>query len=423
MPSKIQFTTSPHFAHEMDDSDVLSNYRQQFHIPKVNGKEAIYLCGNSLGLQPKKAKEYINEELQDWANYGVEGHFEAKRPWFSYHHLFTKSLAKLVGGKPTEVVAMNTLTVNLQLLMLTFYKPTAKRFKIIMEAGAFPSDMYAVETLVQHYGLKPKDCIIEVAPRKGDYLITEQDIVDTIKTHKANLAMVMWGGVNYYTGQLFNIKAITEAGQKAGAIVGFDLAHAAGNVPLELNKWNVDFACWCSYKYLNSGPGAVGGAFIHENHATNTKLKKLSGWWGHNEKTRFLMQKGFDAMPNAQAWQMSNAPIMNMAAHRASLDIFDEVGMKTLRDKSELLSGYAIYLLQQINHLDFDIITPLDADQRGCQISLLFHKKGKEVFKQLQKKGIVADWREPNVIRISAVPLYNSFQDILDLYDALCNAK
>jgi kynureninase len=423
MPNNIQFTTSPHFAQEMDDSDILSEYRSQFLIPKVNGKECIYLCGNSLGLQPKGAAVYINEELQDWANYGVEGHFEAKRPWYGYHHLFTKSLAKLVGAKPTEVVAMNTLTVNLQLLMLTFYKPTAKRFKIIMEAGAFPSDMYAVETLVQHFGLKPKDCIVEVCPRKGEYLIQQEDVLTAIKTHKASLAMVMMGGVNYYTGQLFDIKTITEAGQKAGAVVGFDLAHAAGNVVLELNKWNVDFGCWCSYKYLNSGPGAVGGVFIHEKHATNTKLKKLSGWWGHNEKTRFAMQKGFDAIPNAQAWQMSNAPVMNMAAHRASLDIFDKVGIKILREKSELLSGYAMYLLQQITHLDFDIITPPNPAERGCQISLLFHKKGKEVFKQLQKKGIVADWREPNVIRISAVPLYNTFQDILDLYDALTNAK
>jgi kynureninase len=423
MPNKIQFTTNPHFAREMDDGDVLNKYRASFHVPKMKGKTAVYLCGNSLGLQPKKAKDYITQELQDWANLGVEGHFEAKMPWFGYHHFFTKSLAKLVGAKPTEVVAMNTLTVNLQLLMLTFYKPTTKRFKIIMEAGAFPSDMYAVETLVEHFGLKPKNTIIEVAPRKGEHTIREEDILKAIADNKSSLAMLMIGGVNYYTGQLFDIKTITTAAKKAGAKVGWDLAHAVGNVPLELNKWNVDFACWCSYKYLNSGPGAVGGVFIHEQHATNTKLKRLAGWWGHNEKTRFKMQKGFDPMPNAQAWQMSNAPVMNMASLRASLDIYDEVGMKALREKSELLTGYALFLLGQIQHLQFEVLTPMQPQERGCQISMLFASRGKEVFTALQAKGIVADWREPNVIRIAPVPLYNSFQDILDLYDALTNVK
>ncbi len=423
MPNKIQFTTSPHFAREMDDGDVLNKYRSYFHIPKIKGKAAVYLCGNSLGLQPKKAKEYINQELSDWAQYGVEGHFEAKMPWFSYHHFFTKSLAKIVGAKATEVVAMNTLTVNLQLLMLTFYKPTAKRFKIILEAGAFPSDMYAVETLVKHFGLKPKDAIVEIAPRKGEYIIRHEDILAAITANKSSLAMLMMGGVNYYTGQLFDMKAITTAAQKVGAKVGFDLAHAVGNVPLELNKWNVDFACWCSYKYLNSGPGAVGGVFIHEKHATNKKLNRLAGWWGHNEKTRFKMEKGFDPMPNAQAWQMSNAPVMNMVSHRASLDIFDEVSMKMLREKSELLTGYALFLLGEIKHLQFEIITPTPFEQRGCQISMLFKNRGKEVFTQLQKNGVIADWREPNVIRIAPVPLYNSFQDILDLFDILSNMK
>ncbi len=419
--STIQFKASRNFAREMDDADELSLYRKQFFIPKINGKEAIYFCGNSLGLQPKKVKEYLDQELKDWAQYGVDGHFEAQRPWFSYHQIFTKSIAKLVGAKESEVVAMNTLTVNLQLLMLTFYKPTAKRYKIIMEAGAFPSDMYAIETLVQHHGLLPKDCIIEIAPKKGQYCIDEQDILEAIKKNKSSLAMVVFGGVNYYTGQYFDIEKITEATQKVGAIAGFDLAHAVGNLPLQLNKWKVDFACWCTYKYLNSGPGAVGGAFINEKHATNTHLTRLAGWWGHNEKTRFKMQKGFDAMPNAQGWQMSNAPVFNMAAHRASLDIFDQVTVKNLRAKSLLLTGFAYYLLRQIANLNFEIITPNNSNQRGCQLSLLFKENGKVVFEHLQKNKIIVDWREPNVIRFAPVPLYNTFEDVFELYDTLRN--
>ncbi len=417
--TSIKYTANPQFAQEMDDGDSLAKYRSSFIFPKINGKTATYFCGNSLGLQPVAARQSILQELDDWALHGVEGHFHAKNPWFAYHHFFTKSLAKLVGAKNTEVVAMNTLTVNLQLLMLTFYKPTAKKFTIIMEAGAFPSDMYAVETLVKHHGLKPKDVIVEIAPRKGEHTIMQEDILTAITKHKSSLAMVMMGGVNYYTGQLFNIQSITAAAQKVGAVVGWDLAHAAGNVPLDLHKWNVDFACWCSYKYLNSGPGAVGGIFIHEKHSTNTKLNRLGGWWGHNEDTRFLMQKGFDPMPNAQSWQMSNAPVMNMAAHKASLAIFDEVGMKALREKSLALTNYALFLLQKVENLQFTIITPQKAAERGSQLSLLFAKDGKKVFEHLQKKRIIVDWREPNVIRFAAAPLYNSFQDVYDLYDAL----
>jgi kynureninase len=419
----IQFLNSRSFAREMDDADELYRYRSLFHHPKINGKTATYFCGNSLGLQPKAVKSYILQELDDWALHGVEGHFKAQRPWVSYHHNFTKSLAKLVGAKDKEVVAMNTLTVNLHLLMLTFYKPTEKRFKIIMEAGAFPSDMYAVETLVRHYGLKPKEVIIEVGPRKGEATILESDILDAIKKHKSSLAMVMIGGVNYYTGQVFDMALIAEAAQKAGAKIGFDLAHAVGNIPLQLNKWGIDFACWCTYKYLNSGPGSVGGAFIHEKHATNPSLSKLSGWWGHNEKTRFKMEKGFDPIPNAQSWQMSNAPVMNMAAHRVSLDIFDEVGLKALRSKSEQLTGFLRYLLKQIHHLNFSILTPEATKASGCQLSLLFNEDGKEVFEHLEKNQIIADWREPNVIRVAPVPLYNSFEDVYDLYDILKQFK
>jgi kynureninase len=421
--SSIQFINSRSFAREMDDADELYKYRSQFHHPKLNGKTATYFCGNSLGLQPKAAKSYLIQELDDWALHGVEGHFKAVRPWFGYHHNFTKSVAKLVGAKDKEVVVMNTLTVNLQLLMLTFYKPTEKRYKIIMEAGAFPSDMYAVETLVISHGLKPKDVIIEIAPRKGKHTVDEADILEAIKKNKSSLAMVMIGGVNYYTGQVFDMASITEAAQKAGAKVGFDLAHAVGNIPLQLNKWGVDFACWCTYKYLNSGPGGVGGVYINEKHATNTDLARLSGWWGHNEKTRFKMEKGYDPMPNAQSWQMSNAPIMNMAAHRASLDIFDEVGIKALRAKSEQLTGFLRYLLEHLTHLDFTTITPIVTKQSGCQLSLLFAKNGKQVFDFLTKNNIIADWREPNVIRVAPVPLYNSFEDVYDLYDSLKQFK
>jgi kynureninase len=423
MPAKIQFNTSRDFAREMDDADDLYYCRNEFHLPKINGKQAIYFCGNSLGLQPKKVKEYLVQELDDWAKHGVEGHFEANNPWFYYHHLFTKSLAKLVGAKDTEVVAMNTLTVNLQLLMLSFYQPTEKRYKIIMEAGAFPSDMYAVETLVKHHGYKPKDAIIEIAPRKGEHTINEEDIYKAITAHKSSLAMVMIGGVNYYTGQLFDIAGITAAGQKVGAKVGFDLAHAVGNVALELNKWQVDFACWCTYKYLNSGPGAVGGAFVHEKHSTDPKTPRLSGWWGHNEKQRFLMQKGYDPMPSAQSWQMSNAPVFNMAAHRASLDIFDKYPIKKLRLKSEQLSAYAYFLLSSIEGGQFEIITPKEPTKRGCQLSLLFKEQGKEVFEHIKKNRIIVDWREPNVIRFAAVPLYNSFEDVYELYDTIKNFK
>jgi kynureninase len=419
----IKFSANRNFAREMDDADMLGNYRNMFHIAKINGKESIYLCGNSLGLQPKKAAAYLQQELNDWAQHGVEGHFNAKMPWFGYHHFFTKSLANLVGAKSTEVVAVNTLTVNLQLLMLQFYKPSAKRFKIIMEAGAFPSDMYAVETLVQQFGLKPKDTIIEIVPPKGSFTIPNKLIVDTIIKHGNTVAMVMIGGVNYYTGQFFDLEAITKASHKVGAMAGFDLAHAVGNVHLQLNKWDVDFACWCSYKYLNSGPGGVGGVFIHEKYATAKNKKHLAGWWGHNEKTRFQMQKGFDPILSAQSFQMSNAPVFNMACHRASLDIFDEVGMKKLRAKSEVLTEFLFFLLTKIETLDFKIITPTEPSQRGCQLSLLFKNKGKQVFEILQKNKIIADWREPNVIRIAPVPLYNSFEDVYEFYDVLNSIK
>ena len=411
------------YAKEMDDADKLSSYRSQFFHPQLHGKDAIYLCGNSLGLQPKTVKSFYEQELNDWAKYGVEGHFEAKRPWFSYHHFFTKSLAKLVGAKETEVVAMNSLTVNLHLLMLSFYRPTKQRYKIIMEAGAFPSDMYAMETQAKLHGFNPADAVIEIAPRKGEHTIRIEDIEATIKKHKKNLAVVVFGGVNYYTGQFFDMKKIVELTHEAGALCGFDLAHAVGNKVLHLHDWKVDFACWCSYKYLNSGPGAVGGVFVNEKHVKSKDTFRLAGWWGHDEKTRFKMKKGFKPTKTAESWQMSNAQVLNMAAHRASLDIFDKVGMDKLAEKSLALTAYAEMLLLSLKNLKFEIITPNNPLERGCQLSLLFKNKGREVFEKLQSKGVIADWREPNVIRIAPVPMYNSFEDVYTLYEIMKSVK
>jgi kynureninase len=407
------------YAKEMDDADKLSSYRSRFFYPQLHSKDAIYLCGNSLGLQPKTVKSFYEQELNDWAKYGVEGHFEAKRPWFSYHHFFTKSLANIVGAKESEVVAMNSLTVNLHLLMLSFYRPTKQRYKIIMEAGAFPSDMYAMETQAQLHGFNPDDAVIEIGPRKGEHTIRMEDIEATIKKHKKNLAVVIFGGVNYYTGQFFDMEKIVELTHEAGAICGFDLAHAVGNKVMHLHDWKVDFACWCSYKYLNSGPGAVGGIFVHEKHVKSKDTFRLAGWWGHDEKTRFKMKKGFKPTKTAESWQMSNAQVLNMAAHRASLDIFDKVGMDKLAEKSLALTAYAEMLLLSLKNLKFEIITPSNPLERGCQLSLLFKSKGREVFEKLQSKGIIADWREPNVIRIAPVPMYNSFEDVYTLYEIM----
>lgn len=405
------------YAHELDDADTLSQYRSSFLFPKHKMNDVIYLCGNSLGLQPTTVKSYYEQELMDWANFGVEGHFYAKRPWFSYHTFFTNSLANLVGATNNEVVAMNTLTVNLHLLMLSFYRPSKQRYKIIMETGAFPSDMYAVETQVQMHGFDPKEAIIEISPRKGEHTIHQSDIESAILKHKNKIALVLFGGVNYYTGQYFDVKAITALAHQVGAYAGFDLAHAVGNKVLHLHDWHVDFACWCSYKYLNSGPGAVGGLYVHEKHVKSKDTFRLGGWWGHDAAARFKMKKGFKPMKTAESWQMSNAQVLNMAAHRASLDIFDEVGMHRLADKSLQLTAYAESLLLQISGKHFAIITPSNPLERGCQLSLLFKKNGREVFDALTKQGIIADWREPNVIRIAPVPLYNSFEDVYTFYE------
>lgn len=404
------------FAKRMDEEDPLKTFRQRFHIPQHNGKDCVYFTGNSLGLQPVTTKDYVNKELEDWASLGVEGHFQARNPWMPYHEIFPKQLSKIIGCKEHEVVVMNSLTVNLHLLMVSFYRPTAERFKIICEAKAFPSDQYALESQVVHHGFDPSEAIIEVYPRNGEHTIRLEDILAVIWQNAESTALVLFGGVNYYTGQLFDMNAITEAAHKAGAMAGFDLAHAAGNVALDLHDWNVDFACWCSYKYLNSGPGGVSGVFIHEKHARNTDIPRFAGWWGYTKETRFKMDKGFEAIPTAEGWQLSNAPILSMAAHKASLDIFEEAGMDRLQAKAKLLAAYLHFVLQDINeqlkHKVIEVITPSSEKERGCQVSMLMLEKGKEIFDALAKQGVIADWREPNVIRVAPVPLYNSFEDI-----------
>lgn len=412
------FEASAEYARNLDQTDTLYSFRERFLFPKHEGRDVRYFCGNSLGLQPKSAGYLMQKELDDWAAFGVEGHTQARNPWLFYHHLFSESLARIVGADKSEVVAANTLTVNLHLLMLSFYRPTKERYKIIMEAGAFPSDQYAMETQARLWGFNPEEAIIEVAPREGEHTIREEDILDKIEAAGPSLALLLFGGVNYYTGQLFNLKRLSEAAHRVGAYAGFDLAHAVGNVPLQLHDWNVDFACWCSYKYLNSGPGGVGGIFVHSHHSDNPRTFRLAGWWGNEEDTRFQMKKGFYPQRGAAGWQMSNAPVFNMVAHRASLDIFDKAGMAALREKSLRLTAYLEFLLKQLD-LPFEIITPSDPQQRGCQLSLLFQERGREVFEMLSASGIVADWREPDVIRVAPVPLYNTFEDVFALYEAL----
>lgn len=402
------------YARQLDRKDPLRKFRKEFLIPKVNGTSSIYLCGNSLGLAPRNARKFVLEELDDWAKLGVEGHLHGRRPWLYYHHFTKKPLARLVGAKPSEVVAMNQLTVNLHVMLTTFYRPTTQRYKILIEAGAFSSDQYAVASQVQLHGLDPSNTLIELAPRKGEYHLRKEDILAAIRHHAKELALVLFPGVQYYSGQFFDIKSITAAAHEAGAYAGFDLAHAIGNVPLTLHDDGVDFAVWCSYKYLNSGPGSIAGAFVHERHGDG-KLPRMAGWWGHHEGERFQMKKGFIPMPGVDGWQLSNFPVLPGAAHLASLDLFDRAGMKALRKKSLQLTAYLESLLMEINHKKkaFTIITPLEPELRGCQLSLLMAPgNGHRVFKAITRKGVIADWREPNVIRVAPIPLYNTFEDV-----------
>lgn len=412
----MDFQNNLDFAKRLDDKDPLKHFREMFYIPIMYGKECIYFTGNSLGLQPKRTQDYVVDELEDWASLGVEGHFHARNPWMPYHEIFPRQLSKIVGCKETEVVVMNQLTVNLHLLMVTFYRPTKQRYKIICEAKAFPSDQYAFETQAKCHGFNPTDAVIEVSPREGEYTLRTEDIVSIIKQHGDSVAVVLFGGVNYYTGQLFDMNTITDAAHAVGAYAGFDLAHAAGNVKLHLHDWNIDFACWCSYKYLNSGPGGVAGVYINEKHAANKDLPRFAGWWGYKKETRFKMEKGFEAIPTAEGWQLSNAPILSMAAHKAALDIFDEAGIDRLHEKRRLLAGYLHYILNDINNNQtekiIEVITPVNENERGCQVSMLMQKRGREIFDELTKQGVIADWREPNVIRVAPVPSYNSFEDV-----------
>lgn len=410
----MNFENSLTFACELDEKDRLKDFRNKFLIPSENGKELIYFNGNSLGLQPKSAKMYLNQELADWANLAGQGHLKAKNPWLYYHKLLKEPLSILTGALKEEVTAMNSLTTNLHLLMVSFYRPTKGKFKIIMEKGAFSSDQYAIETQVKFHGYEPETAIIEIEPRGNELLLQTEEILQSIEENKDELALVLLGGVNFYTGQAFDMEKITEAGHKAGAIVGFDLAHAIGNIKLELHKWNVDFAVWCSYKYLNSGPGGVGGAFVHEKWGNSKSIHRFGGWWGHLEEERFKMEKGFKSIDGVDGWQLSNVPIMLMAIHKAALDIFMEAGIDNIHSKSLLLTAYLEFLLNEIlkNSPYFKIITPSAPEQRGAQISLFFNKNVEEVFQQLFNAGISVDMRRPNVIRVTPVPLYNTFREV-----------
>ena len=415
----MQFENNLEFARQLDNKDPLKSFRDKFHFPNFHEKKILYFTGNSLGLQPKKAAEYIQEELADWAKFGVEGHFHAKRPWYSYHENLCEMTAKIVGAKPVEVVVTHSLTTNLHLLLVSFYRPQGKRTKIICEAKAFPSDQYVLESQVKFHGLTQEN-IVEVFPRAGEELIHLEDILSKIKELGDELALVMFGGVNYYTGQLFDMQKITAAAHAVGAIAGFDLAHATGNVNLHLHDWNVDFATWCGYKYLNSSPGGVSGIFVHERHANDSSLPRFAGWWGHDKEARFQMEKGFQPLAGAEGWQLSNAPVLGMAAHLAALEIFEEAGMDKIGEKRDLITSYLEFVIDNISEnykekCSFELITPRDKKQRGSQLSIKVMGQGVELFKRICALGVLADWREPNVIRLAPVPLYTSYEDCFHL--------
>jgi len=413
------FENTVNFAISKDNEDILSSYRDEFYIPKQeNGNDYIYLTGNSLGLQPKSVRRFIEQELLDWQNLGVEGHFHAKNPWMPYHEFLTEKMAKVVGGLPSEVVVMNTLTVNLHLMMVSFYRPNKDRFKILIEKNAFPSDQYAVKSQIEFHGFNPDDALIEIEPLEGETYIKTSDILETIEREGDSIALIMLGGVNYYTGQAFEMDKITEVGHKKGCIVGFDLAHGAGNLNLKLHDWDVDFAVWCTYKYLNSGPGGISGCFVHNRHA-ESDLPRFAGWWGHDKKTRFLMDDKFIPISGAEGWQLSNAPVLPMASLRASLEIFDEVGMEKLNEKSNDLTSYLEYLIDDVANEKISIITPRDKKLRGCQLSIRVKDSDKSLFEKITSDGVIADWREPDVIRVAPVPLYNSYQDVYEFVQIL----
>jgi kynureninase len=416
------FSPDEEFARHLDATDPLADFRDRFHIPRrPDGRPMIYFCGHSLGLQPRGVRPLVEQELDDWAQLGVEGHFQGKTPWYSYHELFRESGARLVGGVPGEVVMMNSLTVNLHLMMATFYRPTVARHKILIDWPAFPSDLYAVQSQLRHHGYDPADALLTVRPRPGEYIVRTEDIEEVLRQRDGEVALVLCNGVNFFTGQLFDMAAITAAAHRHGCIAGFDLAHAAGNVVLQLHDWQVDFAVWCSYKYLNSGPGAVAGCFVHRRHGQNLDLPRLAGWWGNDPATRFRMHLQADFVPRtgADGWQVSNPPILALAPLRASLALFDEAGMTALRAKSERLTGYLLALLAELPTGQFEVITPRESAEHGCQVSILVHDRPRERLAALQAEGVVCDFREPNVIRAAPVPLYNGFHEVWSFARAL----
>tara|TARA_R110000765_G_scaffold111055_10_gene202646 strand:- start:6674 stop:7942 length:1269 start_codon:yes stop_codon:yes gene_type:complete len=408
----MEFKNTLEFAQSLDAQDSLRSYRDEFIFPKINGKEVIYFTGNSLGLQPKRTKGFVDEVMKDWAELAVEGHFYADKPWWDYHERLAEPLAKVVGALPEEVSVMNTLTVNLHLLMISFFRPTTTRFKILCEEKAFPSDQYMFQSQVRFHGLDPDETIVEIKKRKGEHHWRTEDIIEKIEELGDELALVLIGGVNYYNGQVMDMKAITKAGKAVGAKVGWDLAHAVGNVELKLHDWNADFASWCSYKYMNSGPGNASGIYVHKRHLNKKNIQRFEGWWGTKKETRFLMKPEFEPMENADAWQISNVPILSVAPYLASLTMFEEVGMNKLIDKRNTIVAYLEFILQEIDKevdSSFEIITPKD---RGCQLSVFLHGQGKSLFNYLMENGVVTDWREPNVIRLAPAPFYSSYEDM-----------
>ncbi|MDT0608604.1 kynureninase [Croceitalea rosinachiae] len=408
----MQFLNTLAFARQLDYKDSLAKYRDKFFYPQTNGKDVIYFTGNSLGLQPKNAQEYVNEVMKDWADLAVEGHFYANKPWWDYHERLATPLAKVVGAKTEEVSVMNTLTVNLHLLLVSFYRPTKKRFKIICEEKAFPSDQYMLQSQVRFHGLDEEEAIVEIKKRQGEHFWRTEDVISKIEEIGDELALVLIGGVNYYNGQVFDMESVTASGKRVGAYVGWDLAHAAGNVELKLHDWDVDFAAWCSYKYMNSGPGNASGFFVHERYLNKKDIPRFEGWWGTKKETRFLMKREFEPMENADAWQLSNAPILSVAPYLASLQLFEEVGMHALLEKQKLLTSYLEFILEEIDkqvESSFEIITP---KERGCQLSVFLHGEGRSLFDYLMKNGVITDWREPNVIRLAPTPFYCSFEDM-----------
>lgn len=409
----MAFQNSESFAREMDARDPLAGFRERFHIPKApDGSDSVYLVGHSLGLQPKTVRAYVEQELKDWETLGVEAHFRGRHPWMPYHRLLTSQMADLVGAQPAEVVVMNSLTVNLHLLMVSFYRPSKARHKIIIEGSAFPSDQYAVKSQIEFHGFDPATSLIELRPREGEATLRDEDILATIEREGRHTALILLGGVNYSTGQAFDIPAITRAGHAQGCVVAFDLAHAAGNLALQLHDSGVDFAAWCSYKYLNGGPGCVGGCFVHERHAKSFDLPRFAGWWGHDQATRFQMGPEFHPMTGAEGWQLSNPSILSMAALRASLDIFAEAGIQKLRARSLSLTGYLEFLLDQLGSRAFEIITPRESTRRGAQLSLRIRSGGRGLCDRLSEEGVLGDWREPDILRVAPAPLYNSYHDV-----------